>query len=258
MRLVIRISNNSLSFATAAADGTVSFEPYPVRGGMSMAANLRQAFGESHLMADTYHSTHVLLDSPVLLIPAEEFVPDSAPQLYAYAYATGRAEAVECCPVDGLSAVAAFAVNRDLRLVLDDNFRDVAIVPVMHTVWRHILAHSITGRRKMYVYIHDKRMDVFAIRHGRFAFANAYDASRQADAVYYLLSAWKQMGYKPADDELVVLPGGADADGFAAAVGGYITNVARLGTDAVTATTLDGGTAKMPFDMQLYFAAQRP
>ena len=41
-RLVIRMSRNSLSFATVSEDnGQFTFEPYSLNSGISMAANLR-------------------------------------------------------------------------------------------------------------------------------------------------------------------------------------------------------------------------
>ena len=51
MRLTIRISTNALSFSAQQADGTIAYEPYHVKSGVSIAANLRQAFSESGLLA---------------------------------------------------------------------------------------------------------------------------------------------------------------------------------------------------------------
>ena len=48
-RLTIRVSNNTLSFSVVdrEAEHQVIYEPYTVKSGVSMAANLRQAFKES-------------------------------------------------------------------------------------------------------------------------------------------------------------------------------------------------------------------
>lgn len=48
-RLTIRVSKNTLSFSVVdrEAEHQVIYEPYTVKSGISMAANLRQAFKES-------------------------------------------------------------------------------------------------------------------------------------------------------------------------------------------------------------------
>lgn len=45
-RLTIRIGKHSLSFSALSAEAAegITFEPYTVRSGISMAANLREAF----------------------------------------------------------------------------------------------------------------------------------------------------------------------------------------------------------------------
>lgn len=51
-RLTIRVSRNTLSFSVVdrEAEHQLIYEPYTVKSGVSMAANLRQAFKESTLL----------------------------------------------------------------------------------------------------------------------------------------------------------------------------------------------------------------
>ena len=53
-RLVIRVSRSSMSFSVAdpQAEAQIVYEPYAVKSGVSMAANLREAFGESTLLTE--------------------------------------------------------------------------------------------------------------------------------------------------------------------------------------------------------------
>ena len=75
MRPVIRISKGVLSFSVVdtATETQVVYEPYAVKSGMSMAANLREAFNESELLMRGYQRAQVMLDAPVLMVPVEEF-----------------------------------------------------------------------------------------------------------------------------------------------------------------------------------------
>ena len=56
-RLTIRVSNQSLSFSVVdrEAEHQVIFESYTMKSGVSLAANLRQAFKESDLLMRGYN-----------------------------------------------------------------------------------------------------------------------------------------------------------------------------------------------------------
>ena len=74
-RLTIRIGKHSLSFSALNTDNSnsITYEPYTVRSGISTAANLREAFREIDLLRNGWQRAMVLIDSPVLMIPIEEF-----------------------------------------------------------------------------------------------------------------------------------------------------------------------------------------
>ena len=76
-RLTIRVGRKSLSFAVAdaAAENQILFEPYTVKSGISMAANLREAFRSADLLSEGYDRVMVMVDTPALLIPVERFAP---------------------------------------------------------------------------------------------------------------------------------------------------------------------------------------
>lgn len=254
MRTIIRISRNSLSFAAADAGGTVGYEPYATRPGISAAANLRQAFGDSRLLAGAHGSALLLTDSPVLLVPDEEFSPDDAETVYDHAFGPDKSRMVAHCKLQGLGAVAAFAVSRDLRLVLDDNFGDVDTAPVMLPVWRHMHHRRFADlRRKMFACFHDASMDLFAFHQSRFAFCNTFEARSAADSTYYLLNVWRQMGFKADREALYVAGDGPVADEFAAQAGRYLKGVTRVSTAGETAGTPAACTPGMPLDMRLCF-----
>ena len=77
-RITLRISYNSLTLAVPNGDSEsqIDFEPYIVKSGISMAANLRGAFKEAELLTRGYSHATVLIDSPVILVPVEEFRQD--------------------------------------------------------------------------------------------------------------------------------------------------------------------------------------
>ena len=87
-RLTIRVSKNTLSFSVVdrEAEHQLIYEPYTVKSGVSIAANLRQAFGESELLQRGYQKVRVYIDTPILLVPIEEFHEEDLTVLYQHAF----------------------------------------------------------------------------------------------------------------------------------------------------------------------------
>lgn len=95
-RLTIRVSRNTLSFSVVdrEAEHQLIYEPYTVKSGVSMAANLRQAFKESALLQRGYQKVRVYLDSPILLVPIEEFHEEDIDVLYQHAFNSHNSDAI--------------------------------------------------------------------------------------------------------------------------------------------------------------------
>ena len=204
-RLVIRVSRHSLAFAVtdATAENQVFFEPYVVKSGISIAANLREAFRESVLLGRGYRRVRVLMDTNPLLVPLQEYEEGQAEALYQHAFTPQKGESIISTVMPEFNAVAVYPVNRDLRTVLEDHFQDVRYEPLMIPVWQLMYQRSFTGvRRKLYANFHDGKMEVFSFDKNRFRFYNSFETRRPNDAVYFLLNVWKQLGMDADEDEL--------------------------------------------------------
>lgn len=203
-RLNIRIGRNTMSFSLPSEDGTtVVFEPFVIKSGVSMAANLREAFKNSELLLHPTPRVRVLLDADVLMVPVEWFEEQQMETMYFHSFSHKEQEAVCYNVMPDLNAVAVFSINKDLRLVLDDHFQDVQLVAAITPVWRHLHQRSFTGtRHKLYAYFHESHLDIFSFQQNRFKFCNTFEAKRPNDALYFLLYVWKQLQLQPEYDEL--------------------------------------------------------
>ena len=86
-RLTIRIGRSTLSFSQPTEDGTdVLFEPYVVKSGVSMAANLREAFKTSELLMNPLKRVRVVLDTDVLMVPIEYFDEKRMEKMFFHTY----------------------------------------------------------------------------------------------------------------------------------------------------------------------------
>ncbi len=206
-RLVIRISKQSLSFAAVqpSAETTFSFEPYTVKSGISMAANIREAFRNVDLLAKQWDRVMVVADTEALLIPIDEYQQEDQETLYHHAFTHHQGDKILSTVLPSLSAVMLYSMNKDLLQVIEDHFPDVRYTHVCAPVWQHFHRRSFTGmNRKLYGYFHDKKVDIFAFTQNRFRFYNRYDTNNPQDAVYFLLYVWKQLGMDQQKDELYI------------------------------------------------------
>jgi hypothetical protein len=226
-KTIIRVGRKQLTFARVnpESEQQIDFEPYRMRLGMSMAANMREAFKQSPMLRTAGMSARILVDSPTMIVPIEEFSGEDEAELYKYVLPQKQSEQPVHHALNDMNAVAVFTVNKDFGLVLSDHFTDVKFIPVMQPVWKYMHRRYFTDiRQRLFAYTHDGVIDVFAFRHNRFSFCNQFDATHTADMVYYILNVWKQSGFTEKD-ELFLLGAANDAEPLMAQLQKYLPKV---------------------------------
>lgn len=214
-RTIIRIGNQTLAFAYPtevydedrdAVTKYVEYEPYTVKSGMSMAANLREAFKENRILLLPNNKVQVLIDTPELLIPLEEYQEEDAEMLYMHTYPSTSHSAIMHHIIPELNCAVVFAVNKDIRTVVVDHYDDVRFMPLMIPVWKHLHQGShARGNKKLYAYFHDRKMSVFSFSGNRFRFHNTFKVTDVPDAVYFIMYIWQQLAQNHQKDEIYLV-----------------------------------------------------
>ena len=285
-RLTIRIGRGTLSFAqpvlagsgtaqeAAASSQQVLFEPYVVKSGVSMAANLREAFKSSDLLLNPPPRVRVFIDTDVLMVPVECFDEKQMETMYLHAFprinvrddslqagapsGMRKEDAVYYNVLPDLNAVAVFAMNKDLRLVIDDHFQDVRLITAMLPVWRHLHQRSFTGaRHKLYGYFHEKRLEIFSFQQNRFKFCNTFEASRAHDALYFLLYVWNQLQLEPAYDELHIVGDIPEEEWMIGELRRFLQKAFVINPKADFNNHPVADIKGMPYDLQTFFVKGR-
>ena len=145
-KMTIRIGKNTLSFTlldVTSQEQPVIYEPYIVKGGISMAANLREALKTVNLSAADTHRVRVLLDTPSTLVPIDEFEEEEIEDLLNHVFpATQEPRTALFNVLPDLKAVCLFAVNKDLRGVICDQFADVQFIAICISAASLVIATS--------------------------------------------------------------------------------------------------------------------
>ena len=216
-RTIIRIGRQTLTFALPenpeATGGSkrgakVMLEPYTVKSGMSMAANLREAFKESALLAIPNERVHVIIDTPTLILPIEEFDENNMEELYRYTFPGGIHE-------------------------VTDHFDNVRITPVDSHVWRHLHERSHSGQtKKLYAFFHEGRISVAGFSKNRFRFVNTFTTNEVADSTYYLLYVWQLLAMDQKKDELYIVGDIPAEEELKTELRKYVQNVFQINPSA--------------------------
>ncbi len=262
-KIIIRIGRNTLSFATLGrttdATPSVVYEPYIVKAGIAMAVNLRQAFKSDVLSVSEINQADVLLDTPQMLVPIEEYEEHDIKTLFDHAFPAGQEQRLVCYNVlPSLKAVSLFAINKDLNGVLNDQFDHVQLIQAMSPVWSHLHQRSFTGHRnKLYGYFHGKNLDLFSFQQNRFKFCNSFEASHAYDALYFLLYVWKQLHLVNEHDELHIVGDIPEQAWLVKELKRYLQNIYVINPAAdfqqASATTIAG----MPYDLMTFIIKGR-
>jgi hypothetical protein len=259
-RMTIRIGRNTLAFTAIASgeENLITYEPYVVKSGVSMAANLREAFKGADFLSAGITRVRILLDTPVLMTPVELFQESKMQTLYYHAFPQASQDAVFFNVLPELNAVAIFSINRDLKLVIDDHFQDVQFVAALTPVWRHLYQRSFTGQHnKLYGYFHDRQVDIFSFQQNRFKFCNLYETSRMYDALYFLLYVWNQLMFNAETDELHLAGNMPEEGRLVEELKKYVKKVYVINPAADFAESPVSQIKKMPYDLMTLYAKER-
>lgn len=85
--------------------------------------------GESELLRKGSQSALLLTDCTVMLVPQEEYDEAQAPKLYRYTVGGHDNDDIARAAIPELGVTAVFAVNHDVRVVLQDHFSSLNILP---------------------------------------------------------------------------------------------------------------------------------
>ena len=207
-QIVLRLGADTMSFAVVGdtASRLDNYEQMNSKSGISMSANLREFLKNRQIPSQDYSRAYVLIDTPTMLIPSEEFQTETATVQYDHTF-TGLERSLKMSyAMPSLHAVAVYAVDKDLKAVLSDHFPDFRIMPVCLPLWKHLHQRSYgQTRHRLYGYLHGGHLDVFRFSQNRFKFCNSFNANQVQDALYYLLYVFRQLGMDANRDEIYAI-----------------------------------------------------
>lgn len=256
LRLTMRLSQERILLAAADPQGKRKLvsETFPLNRAISAAANLRELLSRSNLLGGGFKQVQVLLATDPMLVPLSEFQDEDMPTLYHSSFSGHQGDELVSNVLPDLNAAVVFPVNKDLKGVLEELFDEVTFMPLAQPVWQHLYRRNFsTPRRKLFAYFHDHRVEVFSYAKGRMMFCNNFDAAQQSDALYFLLYAWRQMGYHGEDDELLMVGDVPDREWLAEKLRQYVRRFTILNPAVEFGASSASLDHQLPYDIKIIF-----
>lgn len=267
--LSIRISTDGLSFCIYTPSDVSQpyrYETFEVKPVVSMAANLKEALQTVDLLKAQYQRVNVLVSTPQFTtVPTAAFDREqidstfnfvfhgsAAPDVDAHAYDHAVQPHISYNVLRRSGIAIIFGLDKNVYQLLHDDFPRARFYAAASTLIEFFSERSMIGSgRKMFAYIHEEEMTIYAFDQGRLLFVNTYGVRGMGDCQYYLLSVWKTLEFDQLDDSLEIVEDANRLGSQAENVGQQLTDKMRYFIKQTSLTERsDPHFSGIPYDLQ--------
>ncbi len=253
--LSIRVCSNGLSFCTYAPGQKEPFEykVWDVNHTISLAANLKEALMNEQMLKQDYQRVNVLITTPhFTTVPVAAFEKEDIHAIYQFSFPKDKSQHVSYNVLRRSGIAIVFGLKRSIYQLLLDDFPRARFYASASTLIEFFSEKSLFGPgRKMFVYLHEKEITLYAFDAGRMLFVNNFDCTSVADMQYYTLNVWKELDFDQVDDNLFVV---GDMEKrvveLSEKVKYFLQNVSVIDRGEDFKDRLTMGNNRIPYDLQ--------
>lgn len=207
--LSIRLCSNGLSFCVYAPgmEDPFEYKELEVNHTISMAANLKEALLNDPILKQDYQRVNVLIAMPhFTTVPVAVFKKEDVDSVYQFTFPKDRAQHVSYNVLRRSGIAIVFGLERSVYQMLHDDFPRARFYAAASTLIEFFSERSLLGSgKKMYAYLHEKELTIYAFDQGRMLYVNTFAAPSVADVQYYALNVWKELAFDQVDDVLCIV-----------------------------------------------------
>lgn len=253
--LSIRVCSNGLSFCTYAPgqENPFEYKAWDVNHTISLTANLKDALMNEPMLKQEYRRVNVLITTPYFTtIPVAMFHKEDIHSVYQCVFPNDNPPHVSYNVLRRSGIAIVFGLDRNIHQLLLDDFPRARFYASASTLIEFFSERSMMGTgKKMFVYLHEKEMTVYAFEQGRMLFVNTFHVWGVADMQYYMLNVWKELGLDQVDDSLFVVgDNDKQCTDFAEKIKYFLQNVSVIDRSEDFKDRLTQGNNRIPYDLQ--------
>lgn len=189
--------------------------------------NVENVIYDNPILLQDFGRVRVIIDTTkFMLLPTELVSEDNKCELFAQLFPDYNGE-ILINEIKGSDASIIFGVNAGLVSFLKRTFQNLAIlhhlVPLCGYFYAKNRESSDTSR--VYLSVYNDKIDICAFANSTLKLANSYQIRSGADALFYILNIWKQLGLDVMRDELHICGDSTLRDELMPSLREYITYV---------------------------------
>jgi hypothetical protein len=252
--LSIRVCADGLSFCvyTPSSPEPFEYKVYKVKPTISLAANLKEALMTEPILKENYQRVNVIVSTAnFTTVPVVAFKSEDVEDIYNYVFpkATPRKISYNVLRRSGIAII--FGLDKNIYQLILDDFPRARFYASASTLIEFFGERSLLGtNKKMFSYIHENEMTLYAFDQGRLLFVNTFNVHETADCQYYILNVWKQLGMDQIDDALFIITDNEKRKDLSEKIQLFLKSVSVIDRKDDFRHTLTKGDAFMPYDLQ--------
>lgn len=250
--LSIRLHADGFSFYSynPATTEPVAMEDYTYHEEESAAETLKKAIAQSAVVQKRNNpAVYGLVTGLSIQVPLECFRKEEAPALYRLTYAQAKTGKTYYNILPHLEIAQIFTVDHEVERTLNQHFPGIRLyhshTMILEKMW--LLAGQ--DRRQLYAYFDKKEVFVFGYQERQLCYANTFPADVAVNAVYFILSVWKDLKMDARKEECVLLGSGSIKDDTAQLLARYLQNVRNTRASDIYRRSALARDQQLPFDL---------
>lgn len=252
--LSIRLCTNGLSFCvySPGSESPFTYKVHDMNHTISLAANLKHALMTEPLLKQQYQRVNVLVSTTdVTTVPVAYFDADSVKDVYKLNFPKAHPQHVTYNVLRRSGMALIFGIERTVYQLLLDDFPRARFYASASTLIEFFCEKSLAGtNRKMYVYLHEREITLYAFEEGRITFVNSYPVTGVADMQYYTLNMWNQLGFDQIDDALYIVGDNDNRQELTDKIRYFLKNVSQIDRSTDFHDRITEGHTMLPYDLQ--------
>lgn len=200
--LSIRITADGFSFfVTEAFSGDLMHrEDFQMQEGETLSQTLAKMLIRPTIQRQSYNKVRVVIDSDSTCIPLDEFRREDLQSYYKLVFDNVDIEANNICytVLPQIEVVETFAMPKDICAAIAEIYPDAIYVNSYAMVMERTIKFCKfrnPASCPLFVYIQNRQMFIYSIFQDRLLFANSFNLEHEQNALYFLLSVWKELAY---------------------------------------------------------------
>lgn len=196
--------------------------------------SLHEMLSSQQIKRYIYNKVRAIVETPSTTVPSSMLAENKAEDLYLAVYPQAdllNNNLISALHTD-LEVTELFTLSKSINQILQDAYPDIHITCPVASILNHVVQLNRQQQNSnsdlFLAHIQDDRLFVIALRNGRLRFANTFPADNIMNALFFMLSVWKELELDAKQDTCYISGNKQLAIQLSEKAIQYIMNVERI------------------------------